>query len=100
MSGSDMLLIVMKPGANRTKSVAGDVTYNGRGFRVSIDFVNEVPVTFFDGAPAHLHAVSEHAILRSEFVREENGSFKLFKTGKILIDFLDDAVVESLHVGM
>src|ERR1700758_2056599 len=100
MSGSDMLLIVMKPGANRTKSVARDVTHNGRGFRVSIDFVNEAPVTFFDGAPAHLHAVGEHAILRSEFIRKENGSFQLFETGQVLIDFLDDAVVERLHVGM
>src|ERR1700731_2148271 len=100
MRGSDMLLIVMKPGANRTKSVARDLTHNGRGFRMSVDFVNKVPVTFFDGAPAHLHAVGQHAILRSEFIRKENGSFKLFKTGKILIDFFDDTVVERLHVGM
>src|SRR6201981_2397381 len=100
MSWSDMLLIVMKPGANRTKSVSRDMTHDGRGFRVSIDFVNEAPVPFSDGAPAPLHAVGEHAILRSEFIRKENGSFKLFKTGKILIDFFDDAVIEGLHVGM
>src|SRR5246127_2946811 len=101
MSGSDMLLIVMKPGANRTKSVSRDMTHDGRrSFRVSVDFVNEIPVTFFDGAPAHLHAVGEHAVLRSEFIRKENGSFQLFETGQVLIDFLDDAVVEGLHVRM
>src|SRR5215469_2701681 len=100
MRGSDMLLIVMKPGTNRTKSVARDMTHDGGGFRVSVDIVNELAVALFDGTPAHLHAVSEHAILRSKFIREENGSFQLFKTGKVLIDFLDDAVIEGLHVRM
>src|SRR5262249_39068249 len=44
-------------GRKRTKSVARDVIHDGRGFRVSVDIIDELAITLFHGAAPYFHAV-------------------------------------------
>src|ERR1700756_875262 len=97
MSRSDILPYCNETRRKRTKSVACHVTYDGCGFRVSVDIVNKLAIALFHRPASHFHAVSKQAVLRSEFIGEKNGSFQFFETGQALIDLLDDGVIKSLY---